>query len=125
MLRIKGNTVLVQEMPDFVEKLFIQWSRTSNGKGKPVAHERIALGEIAQIAPCRAAEIDPVFGSDLKEIDSVGNAVFQGGDQLTPQAQPGSGHSGKIQGWNYFFIAPWGAALAPLDLVPPYASASG
>lgn len=61
--------MLVQEIPDFVEKLLIQWSRASDGKGKAVAYERVALGEVAQIAPSRAAEVDPVFWSNLKKID--------------------------------------------------------
>ena len=62
---------------------------------KTVSDMHATLPEALQLASRRTAEIDPVFGSNLKEIDAWRNADFQGGNQLPPQPQSSPGNTGK------------------------------
>ena len=90
MLGVAQDVVGVQELLDGLEQRPVERRRSPERQRQPVANERKALGQGAERASITSADVDPVLGGHLEEVDTLGDLVIRDelGHEGSPQPQP-------------------------------------
>jgi hypothetical protein len=87
VLAVQRDAVGAHEFLHARQEQLVELGRSAQRKRQAVADERVALGEAAQAAAGRAAQVDPVLWGELEEPDDFRNPGLQRWNQLAPQAE--------------------------------------
>src|SRR5579885_274192 len=84
---VETDAVVVEETTDLVQQGLVERRRTAERQRQTVAYERVAFGEGSERAAELAADVDPVLGRDLEEVDRRVRGVLQRAQQGPPQTE--------------------------------------
>ena len=90
MFRVHTNLVLGHEVLDISHELFVQRGGRADRQGQAMNDKWITFREEAQLLAEIAADVNPVFGCDLHEIDIGRGIGHEFVDQRATQAEAGT-----------------------------------